>query len=228
MSNAYKEYYLFDAMRNLGEMTEYAHDACGVEPDRALAYFIISGFSERFENGDPRVVSGMSGTELYQASCIKCGMAKENWPKALVRYTTEAYYWIGYILAYYQWTVNLPFGKIISVVPASDLLRMYPALHTTSDDKAIETINELYLSRNQVLRLQAYRKRIGLSQSELARRSGVNLRTLQQYESGAKSIKRASAESVIALADVLHCSPKDLITEGEFKGSEYFDRGALT
>jgi len=211
MSNAYREYYLFDAMRNLGEMTEYAHDACGVEPDRALAFFMISGYSERFENGDPRVLSGMSGTELYQASCIKCGMAKENWPKALVRYTTEDYYWIGYILAYYQWTVNRTFGDILNVVSAADLIRMYPALHTVSDDKAVETISDLYNSRATANRLQVYRKRIGMTQAELAQTAGINLRTLQQYETGAKSLQKAAADSVLSLAGVLYCAPKGLI-----------------
>jgi len=70
---------------------------------------------------------------------------------------------------------------------------------------------DLYNSRNATNRLQAYRKGLGMTQAELAADSGVNLRTLQQYESGAKSISRASAESVIALATVLHCRVEDLV-----------------
>ncbi len=50
-----------------------------------------------------------------------------------------------------------------------------------------------------------------MTQAQLAADSGVNLRTLQQYESGAKSISKASAESVIALATVLHCRVEDLV-----------------
>ena len=210
MSYAYKEHYLFDAMRNLGEMTEYAHDACGIDPDRALNYFIISGYANRFGIGDPTVVSGMSGTELFQASCQKCGASINDWPHALVRYTTEDYYWIGYILAYFQWEMNRSFGKLVNFIKAADLLRMYPTLHTVSDEEAVDSIKNVYFSRMQANRLQEYRKRMKLTQSELADISGVNIRTLQQYELGTKSIKKAAAESVVALADALHCSPKDL------------------
>ena len=66
MAQAYNETYLYDAMRNLGEMTEYAHDACNLDPDLALKYFIISGYADSFAAGNPRVVCGLSGTELFK------------------------------------------------------------------------------------------------------------------------------------------------------------------
>ena len=211
MSCAYKEYYLYDAMRNLGEMTEYAHDACNVDPDRALRYFVISGFADRFGRGDPCVISGMSGTELFRNCAEKCGADVREWPPAMIRYTTEEYYWIGYILACFQWTVNRSFGRIIDVITSADLLQMYPALHTASDDRAIEEICDLYNSRSQISRLQEYRKRMAMTQAELSDASGVNIRTLQQYETGAKSLNKAAAESVISLARVLHCRPDELV-----------------
>ena len=63
----------------------------------------------------------------------------------------------------------------------------------------------------QFSRLQEYRKRLGITQAVLAEKSGVNLRTLQQYEVGDKDIGKAAAGSVISLARVLHCEPEDLI-----------------
>ena len=54
-------------------------------------------------------------------------------------------------------------------------------------------------------RLQDRRRRLGLSQKELAAISGVNLRTLQQYETGAKDINKASAAKVAALSKALFC-----------------------
>lgn len=182
MIYAYNEMYLNDAMMNLGELTEYAHDACGFDVDKALGMFVISGYADRFGKGDPMAVCGRSGTELFQDLCNKCGIQRE-WPKAIV----------------------------INVIKTKDLLNMYPALHTASEDKAVEVIMDLYNSRNAINRLQAYRKSLGMTQAELAADSGVNLRTLQQYESGAKSISKASAESVIALATVLHCRVEDLV-----------------
>ena len=212
MSYAYNEYYLSDAMQNLGEMTEYAHDACRVDPDRALRYFVISGYSDRFGTGDPCVVSGRSGTELFCDCAEKCGAGREKWPPAIIKYTTEEYYWMGYILAYFQWKTNRPFASIVDVIKSDDLLQMYPALHTASDEKAIEVIDELYRSRSQLNRLQEYRKRIGMTQAELSEAAGVNIRTLQQYEVGTKSLNKAAAESIISLAHVLNCRVEELIS----------------
>lgn len=60
-------------------------------------------------------------------------------------------------------------------------------------------------------RLQAYRKLMNMSQRELAEASGINKRTLQQYEINAKDLSKASASTVKALSQVLGCSMEDLI-----------------
>ena len=212
MSYAYHEYYVQDAMNNLGEMTEYAYYGCNNEVDKALRYFVISGYSDRFQVGDPQVVSGMSGTELYLNVLNKCGITAPESVQALTRYDADAYYWVGYITAYYQWKMNLAFRTILSVITAADLLRMYPALHTASEERAVMSIDKLYHERSMISRLQTYRKRIGLTQSELSEASGVNIRTLQQYEIGGKDLNKASASSVFALSNILHCRPEDIIT----------------
>lgn len=210
MNYAYDEIYLFDAMRNLGEMTEYACYACNVDIDYIFRCFVISGFADRFGCGDPRLVSGMSGTELYISIMEKCGVSRQ-WPKALVRYETDEYYWIGYIMAMFQWRTGLSFRLIFNEISAKDLIKMYPALHTASDDRAVDSIEELYRKRALSSRLQTYRKMAGLTQAELSKASGVNLRTLQQYEIGDKDIRKASADKVISLAKVLHRSPEDMV-----------------
>ena len=53
-------------------------------------------------------------------------------------------------------------------------------------------------------KLQELRKNIGYSQRELAEKSGVNLRTLQQYELKAKDINKA-ATTLLALSKTLGC-----------------------
>lgn len=60
-------------------------------------------------------------------------------------------------------------------------------------------------------KLQEARKAKGISQSELARRAEMSLRTLQSLESGARSINKASVESVLRLAKVLECGIEDII-----------------
>ena len=84
-------------------------------------------------------------------------------------------------------------------------------MHTVSEEICIDTINKQLREKQRQTRLQAYRKRLGLSQKELSELTGVNLRTLQQYEVRDKDINKASMEKVISLADALYCNPKDLL-----------------
>ena len=60
-------------------------------------------------------------------------------------------------------------------------------------------------------RLQILRKNCGLSQKSLSEKSGVNLRTLQQYEIRAKDLNKAAVETLLALATVIGCSITDLM-----------------
>ena len=60
--------------------------------------------------------------------------------------------------------------------------------------------------------LKSIRKRAGLTQAELAEKTGINLRTLQHYEQGSKDLSKAATSTVLDLAKVLGFS---LISEVE-------------
>ena len=59
--------------------------------------------------------------------------------------------------------------------------------------------------------LKKFRKLAGLTQSQLSEETGIPVKTIQQYEQGRKDINKAQAEYVIKLAQVLCCSPMDLL-----------------
>ena len=61
--------------------------------------------------------------------------------------------------------------------------------------------------------LQYYRNLKRLTQAELAKRANVNLRTLQDYEQGQKSINGARSATVSRLADVLGVAITDLLEQ---------------
>jgi len=61
------------------------------------------------------------------------------------------------------------------------------------------------------MKLKDKRLAAGLSQSELGKASGVNVRLIQDYEQGHKPINRAAAETVHKLAKALGCTMEDLI-----------------
>lgn len=59
--------------------------------------------------------------------------------------------------------------------------------------------------------LSETRKKKGLSQAELARITGISLRTIQSYESGVRDINKASAQTVYLLAQALGTSIENLL-----------------
>lgn len=61
------------------------------------------------------------------------------------------------------------------------------------------------------MKLQEIRKASGLSQSQLAEASGVNVRLIQDYEQGHKHINNAKAITLYKLSKALNCTMEDLI-----------------
>ena len=90
---------------------------------------------------------------------------------------------------------------------------MYHPLHEAPEEKFAETMDQIILekSRTRETNLQRLRKLAGLTQKQLSELSGVNLRTLQQYEICAKDINMASGKAINALALALHCNFYDVM-----------------
>lgn len=53
----------------------------------------------------------------------------------------------------------------------------------------------------------------GLSQSQLAVGSGVNIHMIQKYEQGVKDINHAKLETLLKLCNTLNCSLCELIND---------------
>lgn len=210
MTPAYNEAYLYDSMNNLGEAFDYAANACGMELDTFMGLFLASGYADLFGRGVPKVVSGLSGTELVLEIAKKAGLSR-SFPPPQIEYDCSPEYWCGYILAYFQWKTGRTFEEIQKSLPVLEVLRMYPALHEASEDKFVDTANAVMQRRNPATRLQRRRKLCGFTQMELAEKSGVKLRTLQQYETRKKDINKASAMTLESLAFSLCCGIEDLL-----------------
>lgn len=210
MTHAYAESYLNDAMENLGEAFDYAVNACMIDIETFMGLFISSGYANLFGKGVPKVVSGLSGTELVMEVVNKAGTFY-SFPKPQVEYDYSPEYWCGWILAYYQWKTGRTFKDIEVNLSVTEILKMYPTLHEASEDKFVDTANAIILRRNNITRLQRQRKQCGLTQKELSEKSGVKLRTVQQYEMKAKDINKAAVSTVFALSTVLGCRIEDLL-----------------
>lgn len=209
-THAYDEQYLHDAMNNLGEAFDYAVNTCSIKLADFIELFIASGYARAFGNGSPKLVSGLSGTELVMSLLEESGLKIAS-PNPAYELDRAPEYWCGWILAYYQWRTGRTFKDIAKHISAEDLIKLYPTLHEAAEDKFVDTVNEMIKRETAPTRLQSQRKACGYSQSELSAKSGVKLRTLQQYERRAKDINKAGAAKLFALSSALGCNAQDLL-----------------
>lgn len=210
MKPAYNEIYLDDAMENMGEMIDYAVNVCHMDIEEFWKLFLSSGLAEEFGKGSPKAVSGTSGTEMVYQVFDKAGMSDMEFP-IQIEYARSREYWSGWILAYYQWLTGKSFKDIYKGLSMQELQRLYPTLHEASEEKFVEVANRIIAANTKSTKLQELRKNSGYSQSELAERSGVNKRMIQQYEIGAKDINKAAGTTLLALARVLGCDVEELL-----------------
>jgi len=209
--HAYAEEYLNDAMENLGEAFDYAANACGLTLDGFMELFLAGGYADSFGKGSPKVIAGLSGTELVMEVIAKSGK-KIKFPEPRVVYDCSSEYWCGWILSYYQWASGRSFREIHRLFPMHEIEKLYPTHHEAAEEKFVDTVNAIIGRKHEPTRLQRQRKLCGYSQKQLAEKSGVNLRTLQQYESGAKELAKASVTTVASLANVLGCQIEDIVS----------------
>ena len=75
-----------------------------------------------------------------------------------------------------------------------------------------DIVDEEHVSINaEINPLKYARKYARMTQQELADKSGVNLRSIQNYEQGFKDLNNAKAVTVLRLARALNCDITDLI-----------------
>lgn len=210
MTHAYDEAYLSDAMNNLGEMMDYAVNTCRYEINEFLEMFLVSGLAVQFAKGTPKIVSGMSGVELAIEVVRKSGIDAEL-PDANAEYDRSPEYWCGWILAFYQWYTGVSFREISQIVSMTEIRKMYPTLHEASELKFVDTVNSIARRKKLPTKLRTLRNVCGYTQSELAEKSGISFRTVQQYENRAMDINRATVSNLCAMAKVLGCQVEDLL-----------------
>lgn len=212
MTHAYSEFYLDDAMQNLGDMMDYALTDCGYAPDEFFSWFISSGIAAKIENENPKYIAGMSGVELAREVVF---LTTGNYPtkeRAIKNFASREY-WAGWILAYYQWYSSLKFSDMVeNGLPLSEVLSLY-ILHEADQSKFVETANEI-ISRHKLEKpshLTTIRKARGFTQGQLAQKSGVALRMIQLYEQRQNDINKAQAGTLLSLAKALGCEMQDLM-----------------
>ena len=216
MTHAYNELYLNDAKKNLSQLFDYLINDCKIDADWVSELFISSDFAKQFERGNPAVISGMSGIELAEAIINKTYQNKKlPLSNYLNDFTPE--YWAGWALAEFQWFTGITFKDIFEKIKLSEIIAMYPLFHEIDISRFIECLNEKLSNRQIESKLKRLRESRGMSQSELAKASGVKLRSIQLYEQRVNDIDKAQAQTLYKLSIVIGCTIEDLL-ENPMKG----------
>lgn len=226
--------YLEDAMETLGAFFEICVYLLKMKPDDAVDLFLNSDLAGEFEWLSPKYVGGMAAGEMVLMALKKTGyssaleqsLSSGNKEREfdLERIVGEACreadgisvdYWLGMMLAYFQCKTGCPYARIFAARTYEELRAIYYGHEEWSAEEMLPVFRGIVLEESPSSRLKAIREAAGLSQSRLSSLSGVSLRSIQQYEQGAKSINRAAAVSVLRLANALGCRVEDLIEWAE-------------
>ena len=209
MTHAYNEIYLDDAMENLGSAFEYATLFCNIKGQEFFYLFLSSGIAHEYGRGNVKYISGMSGIELASLILTKCGKVPSTTVELpYIDYPPE--YWIGWILAYYQWYTGKSFARIYQRISYDTLYNLYGVLHEADPQKTVAVLNELMIQKKKS-NLARLRKFCNLSQSQLAKAANISVRSIQLYEQHQTDINKAQYHHLLSLAKVLGCHIEDLL-----------------
>jgi len=204
-THAYNEAYLPYVMENLAIMMDCGINRGGFSPRLFYRMFLTSGVARQIEKGNPRYVAGLSGTEL---ACLvierATGKTTDNIDES---FTISPEYWAGWVLAYYQWKSGKSFQFISdNGLDIEKVITLYHPLHEADLDK-FSTIADHIIAetvKTSLSPLKKARERLGLTQKELSRISGISLRMIRAYEQKSQDIANANFSTVSRLSAVLH------------------------
>ena len=164
MMHSYPKTYLEDAQHNLGVMFDYAIRLLKYDGDQFFLYFIQSEVAQKFEHANPKCIAGMCGIELAQNVLTKIGAAPKFPDDPKIELEKE--FWLGWVLAYYQWYSGLKFSDLqeYGLVP-SEILSRY-ILHEADISKFVSVAKRprlMHLCINRGLLIPLFCQRSQLS-----------------------------------------------------------------
>ena len=105
MIYAYDKLYLSVAQKNLACMLDYMVNNLKYPLETAWQWFCMSNTASRFERGDCSIVAGRSGVEIAYEVLRENGKPHPKQTPSY-SYNRSPEYWIGWALAYYQWSTR--------------------------------------------------------------------------------------------------------------------------
>ncbi len=210
MIHAYNKIYLNQVQDSMGTMLHFVVHDMKWDINKYYDCFISSGVAKMLEHAEPQFAAGKSGYEIaYEVYYRIFGSSTDIKPNYVFGRSPE--YFAGWSVAYYSWYKAKSFNEINRAVPIDTIVDMYMPYHEMDVMHFVDEIDarmSKYYDESRLKRLRSYAR---LTQQELADKSGVSKRMIEQYEQGRKELKNASVATVIKLADVLRCDVRELV-----------------
>ena len=222
--SAYNINYLSNVAGNLGAMLDCGVNTLEFGMRDFYNMFLSSDMSMRLNRGDCYTICTLGGVEL--AEYVVChAMNNSNFihvrkasdpaynqqlSDAIIN-VNSAEYWTGTVIAAYAREKNISYDELDRCIPIEDIYELYSDFRDADELMIGIRLDEMMSAASKVAKVKVRRELMGISQEELARRSEVPIRTLQQYEQKRKNINNAKAISLVNLAGALHCEVRDLM-----------------
>ena len=156
-THAYSPLYLNKATRAMGNMLHDAVLEFGMNGKDFLEQFVQSEVAEEFENGNPKYIAGRSGLELF-VEVMEKTTGKVYDTVLIENYERSNAYWVGWILAHYQWYSGRSFRSILETIPYEELAGLYGTLHEADVQKSYEVLDLHF--KNAESKLKTLRRKI--------------------------------------------------------------------
>ncbi len=221
---AYNINYLENVQSNIGAMLDVGVNTLEFGMRDFYNMFLSSDMSNRLNRGDCYTICTLGGVEL--AEYVVC-YAMNNSKYIHVRKASDpAYnqqlsdaiinvnspeYWTGKVLVGYAHEKNISYDELDRLIPIEDIYGVYNDFKDADKLMINIRLDDMMKVATKNSKIKVRRELMGLSQAELADRSGVPVRTLQQYEQKRKNINNAKVTYVVNLAIALRCDVRDLM-----------------
>lgn len=208
MTRSYDNIFLEDAMFSLGAMLDYAVNTCKEDLSLFYSRFLASGIATQISIGNPKYLSGMSGIEIAKEVARRTGDSLTDMNSIISLGSPE--FWTGWTMAYIQWYFNTDFNTLnLKGLTISELHSRYTVLHEADISKSLAFAYSVLNSFKKPLK--AARRNSGMSQEELARQSGVPLRTIRAYEQNQLSPANGGTAGILNISKTIGCPIDSLL-----------------
>ncbi len=214
-THAYSQKHLPRVQKFMGALFDYVVNVCGMDLDLFYKFAVFTDMFKDLGRGSMKFVGDRTVKEvvreIFELAELEGIEEVDEYEEIMRISNTSLEYLAGSGLAYYQWYTGKSYKKIHDAVSFAALCDIYAEVgkdNTMALVYALDAQMDLYYVETNLKRL---RRKLGLSQRRLAKKSGVALRQIQLFEQRRRDINKTQSQTLHALSVALMCKMEDLL-----------------